>query len=470
MKQGLQLKLSQHLTLTPQLQQAIRLLQLSTLELDQELELILQTNPLLEQEDHFDSPDLIRDEALVANQTDAQPDTTELDNSVDDFSELSWQEAPGYSGGDEDETYENQTAQAALSLREHLLWQIRMSALTARDLQWVEVLIDALDERGYLTQSLDEISSFFPEEAETVLEELNIALKHVQHLDPAGVGARDISECLLLQLNTWQDEGKDTLLAQAIIQHELTALSTHDFAGIQKRLRCDAVQMRQAHELIMQLNPRPGAAFGVSDTRYIIPDVVVAKTKGVWTVKLNRQAMPRLRINPAYAAILARDGDNPQMVGQMQEAKWLIKNISQRFDTILRVAQSIVERQHSFFEHGEVAMRPMVLREIADLLNLHESTISRVTTQKYMMTPRGIFEFKYFFGSSVSTELGGACSATAIRALIKQMVATENTQKPLSDGKMSQALGEQGIVVARRTVAKYREALHIPPATQRKAL
>jgi RNA polymerase sigma-54 factor len=469
MKQGLQLKFSQQLTLTPQLQQAIRLLQLSTLELDQEVELIMQTNPLLERVEGMDHASAPED-----GQEASTPDTapTDTDSAPVDLAELTWQEAPGFSSGDEDDSYEIQTPQPALSLREHLLWQIRLSALTEHDQQLVELLIDALDEHGYLTQDLNEVLEMLPDDIDVDLTELQIALKHLQHLDPVGVGARNLIECLALQLSALPEDNPDIRLAQTIVAQELPALGTHDYAGIKRRLHCDDASFRQAYELIMQLNPRPCTAFEPNDTRYIIPDVIVEKIKGSWVVRLNQQAIPRLRVNQMYAEILGRhkDSDHQQLAGQMQEAKWFIKNLTQRFETILRVSQCIIDRQGLFLEHGEVAMRPLVLREIADVVELHESTVSRTTTQKYIMTPRGIFELKYFFGSHVSTEVGGACSATAIRALIKQMVNAENQKKPLSDGQMTDILAQQGIVVARRTIAKYREALQIPPANQRKAL
>uniref|UniRef100_E6QSF6 RNA polymerase, sigma 54 (Sigma N) factor n=1 Tax=mine drainage metagenome TaxID=410659 RepID=E6QSF6_9ZZZZ len=475
MKQGLQLKFSQQLTLTPQLQQAIRLLQLSTLELDQEIELIMQTNPLLERVEGMEGMgDMDHALAPEEGQEMSSPDTAQgdTDSAPVDLAELTWQEAPGFSSGDEDDTYEIQTPQPALSLREHLLWQIRLGALTGHDQQLVELLIDALDEHGYLTQNLEEILAMLPDDIDVDLTELHIALKHLQHLDPVGVGARTLTECLALQLSALPEGTPNMKLAQAIVAQELPALGTHDYAGIKRRQHCDDAAFRQAYELIMQLNPRPCTAFEPNDTRYIIPDVIVEKIKGAWVVKLNQQAIPRLRVNQMYAEILGRnkDSDHQNLSGQMQEAKWFIKNLAQRFDTILRVSQCIVDRQGLFLEHGEVAMRPLVLREIADVVELHESTVSRTTTQKFIMTPRGIFELKYFFGSHVNTEVGGACSATAIRALIKQMINAENQKKPLSDGQMAEILAQQGIVVARRTIAKYREALQIPPANQRKAL
>ena len=297
---------------------------------------------------------------------------------------------------------------------------------------------------------------------------MQIALKHLQYFDPTGVGARNAQECLALQLEALPVDETQTL-ALIIVRQHLDLLAARDFVKLKKHTNCDDNQLRDAQFLIRSLNPRPGAQYSALDARYITPDVVVRKIRGQWTVNVNSDAFPRLRINNLYAQILSKQRGSG-LSGQLQEARWLIKNVQQRFDTILRVAQSIVDRQRQFFDHGEVAMRPLVLREIADILGLHESTISRVTTQKYMATPRGIFELKYFFGSHVATDAGGACSATAIRALIKQLISAEDQKKPLSDSQLSDILGQQGIVVARRTVAKYREALNIQPVKLRKVI
>lgn len=472
MKQGLQLKTSQHLTLTPQLQQSIRLLQLSTQELNQEVEILIQSNPLLERVDAIEDS-----EVKLGGEYDTTVSTRETAEPVVDpvlsaIGELQWGDESSGFGGNDDEEFEVQTAQPEISLRDYLVWQINLGPLLDHDRQVVLLLIDALDERGYLTQSLEEIAEMLPDELEVDIDDLQIGLKYLQHLDPQGVGARDLNECLLLQLKLMPPGTDGLVLAQDLVSNELNALATHDYAGIKRRLHCDDVALRVARELITQLNPRPGEAFGSSDTRYIVPDVLVDKVKGVWVAKLNPEAMPKLRVNQMYADILSRNRESgyQQMAGQLQEARWMIKNIIQRFDTILRVTQCIVERQRHFFEHGEVAMRPLVLREIAEIVELHESTVSRVTTQKFMMTPRGIFELKYFFGSHVNTDAGGACSATAIRALIKQLIHAEDAKKPLSDGQIAEVLGQQGIVVARRTIAKYRESMQISPANQRKAL
>ena len=470
MKPSLQLKLSQHLALTPQLQQSIRLLQLSTLELEQELEKYLQENPLLEREEEEYAPQLAAS-SEVESETVEKPESEPVPpSSADDESWLGEESSySGTSGSFDDDDNDFQDVQAATtSLREHLSWQLGLMSIPDRDRTLVQCLIEALDDDGYLTQTLEDLAETLPPELEIEPEELQIALKHLQYFDPTGVGARNAQECLALQLEVLPADDTQ-VLALKIVRNHLDLLAGRDFVKIKKFIECDDDQLRAAQFLIRSLNPRPGAKYAALDARYITPDVVVRKIRGQWTVNVNSDAFPRLRINSLYAQILSKQRGSG-LAGQLQEARWLIKNVQQRFDTILRVAQSIVDRQRQFFDHGEVAMRPLVLREIADILGLHESTVSRVTTQKYMATPRGIFELKYFFGSHVATEAGGACSATAIRALIRQLIGAEAPKTPLSDSQLSDILGQQGIVVARRTIAKYREALSIPPVKLRKTI
>jgi RNA polymerase sigma-54 factor len=482
MKHSLQLKLSQHLTLTPQLQQSIRLLQLSTLELNQEIERFLQDNPLLERDEGSEEepppaapPGTLTTEFTAS--TPATPTTEEKEEAPADAPErdAEWREEGGgsYSGHDdgEDSDYP-QLAADSPSLREHLLWQVNLLQCEERDKRIVALLVDTLDDDGYMTQDLEELAAMLPAGLEVDPSELTIALKHLQNCEPAGIGARNLSECLSLQLEALPEDVPYRADALTTVRNHLDLLAARDFAKLKKLLRCNDDTLRGVQSLIISLNPRPGAGFSKNEARYIVPDVIVKKVKGLWRTALNPDAMPRLRINRMYADILHRNRDASlqQLSGQLQEAKWLIKNVQQRFETILRVSQAIVDRQRHFFEHGEVAMRPLVLREIADTLGLHESTVSRVTTQKFMLTPRGIFELKYFFGSHVTTETGGACSATAIRALIKQLVAEEDSRKPLSDSQISEILGKQGIVVARRTIAKYRESLQILPVNLRKSI
>lgn len=491
MKQTLQLKLSQHLALTPQLQLSIRLLQLSTLDLNQEIDQFLHDNPLLELEEPGENTNFVPgSDTLTTPQptSDAEePSTPTYDESYENAGDSSWNnDAPtnksprDSNDGDDSDFADIQTA--AISLREHLGSQLGLKQISDRDRSLVSFLIEALDDDGYLGQELEELLDVLAEDQEDadreeLLEELQIALHHLQNFDPPGIGARSPSECLALQLKS-KPSSPTRDLALTLVQKHLELLAARDFTKLKKALHCDDDALRAAHTLICSLNPRPGSQYSHLDTRYIIPDVMVRKLRTGWTVTLNQDAMPRLRINRMYADILQRsrsggahaDSEGSNLSSQLQEAKWLIKNVKQRFDTILRVSQAIVDRQQQFFEHGEVAMRPLTLREIAETLGLHESTISRVTTQKFMASPRGIYELKYFFGSHVATDAGGAASSTAIRALIKQLVGSEDGHKPLSDARIADILGQQGIVVARRTIAKYREGLNIPPVNLRKSL
>lgn len=464
MKQSLQLKLQQQLVLTPQLQQSIRLLQLSSLELEQEISRILQDNPLLERLDEGYS--------AASSQT-AEPSQDPLaEVSADQiYDEMAWGERSYSSAAPEDDkAQEFQHAAASTSLRQHLLNQLSLTAMPERDRLLVALLIDSLNEDGYLDVSLDELAGMLPAELNLDRCELEAALKLLQSFDPTGVGARNLSECLLLQLNALPADTPFLEAAKLLVKEHLDLLATHEYGKLKKILGIhqdqDFIAVRR---LITSLEPRPGARFAPVDMHYVVPDVIVKKVKGAWVVNLNPDVMPRLRINQIYADILRHHREESStLLPQLQEARWLIKNVQQRFETILRVAQAIVDRQRHFLEYGEVAMRPLTLREIGDALNLHESTISRVTTQKYMLTPRGIYEFKYFFGSALATDAGGAASSTAIKALIRQLIEAEDRSRPLSDNAISDMLREQGFVVARRTVAKYREMMHIPPASQRK--
>ena len=495
MKQSLQLRTSQHLALTPQLQQSIRLLQLSTLELHQEIEQILGDNPLLERlDDPLDhSVRLLADGAInnapasgEAPPAPGQQAEGEVGapaegegaegGAVDgDRPDNEWSEGSGASSGSgsssDDEDGRPQLEACAITLREHLMEQVRETLLSTRDRALAELVIDALDDNGYLEEPLDDIHARLPEELEVDLDELRCALAMVQSMDPVGVGARSAAECLALQIRRMPGVPMVTRrMALKIVEGYLTWFAQREYSKLKKALDCDDEDLREVQAVVRQCNPHPGAAFASNVSDYVVPDVIVRRAKNGWAVTLNQDVMPRLRVNSLYATMLKQGRSESQMGAQMQEAKWLIKNMRQRFDTILRVAEAIVERQRNFFSHGAVAMRPLVLREIADTLGLHESTISRVTTQKYMLTPHGMFELKYFFGSHVATEAGGEASSTAIRALIAQLTGAEDPKNPLSDSKIAEMLGEQGMVIARRTVAKYREALKIPPVSLRKAL
>jgi len=480
MKQTLNLRLSQHLALTPQLQQSIRLLQLSTIDLNQEIEQALQDNPMLERVESYvpstaEAPPSPSSSASseLPNATEEPPsqenqESAEWDAGFSDYGTASHKSRDAHDG---DEVDAGEIQAAATDLRDYLTTQLSMTRLNVRERQWVALLIEALNGDGYLGQTFDDLIGTVPDEQkEEVKEELSIALKHLQHFDPIGVGARTLQECLDLQLAE-QPGSPVRDLARRIVRDHLDKLAVREFQKIIKALGCTEEALREAHLLICSLNPRPGAQFEPLDTRYVVPDVIVRKMRGHWRAIVNTEMLPKLRINSFYANILRKNRKQaPELIGQFQEAKWLIQNIQQRFDTLARVTQAIVDRQSAFFDHGEVAMKPLTLREIADTVSLHDSTISRVTTQKYLSSPRGIFELKYFFGSHVSTEAGGAASATAIRALIRQLVGTEEGHKPFSDAKIAEILGEQGFVVARRTVAKYRESLHIPPVNLRKTL
>ena len=481
MKQSLQLRLSQHLALTPQLQQSIRLLQLSTIELQQEVEQALTENPLLERENEWldtsarigadGSVNALQSSSATPLPTESPPPApngtdstdapeTSYESSADfdsdygsDRSDWSLDDFARKPQSDEDDRAPMQLREAEPTLREFLMEQLAPLKLSMRDKGLVIFLIESLDDEGYLSGTLDEILADLPSELEVELDELQAALRMLQSFDPPGIGARSAAECLSLQLHRLESPAKT--LALTIVNHHLELLAARDYTRLKKALSVDEPALKAAHELIRSLAPFPGHAFGRAEADFVVPDVVVRKTSAGWMAQLNPEVMPRLRINDMYAQILRSsrgEAGAANLQQKLQEARWLIKNIQQRFDTILRVSQAIVERQKSFFTHGEIAMRPLVLREIADTLGLHESTISRVTTNKYMATPMGTFELKYFFGSHVSTETGGAASSTAIRALIKQLVGAEDPKNPLSDSRIAELLGEQGFVVARRTV------------------
>ena len=504
MKPSLQVRLSQHLALTPQLQQSIRLLQLSTLELHQEVGQMLDQNPFLEVEEDspptpFETPPERQSADRVA-ESDA-PDTPDAGEAVaeiraeefgtteredwsngtegDDFDGI--RETPSGasgSGSDGHESDDQDRRGSADSLQDHLRAQIAGMRLGEDDRAALEVLIESLDGDGYLADPLLEIAERLAEMLgvttgegrDDLLGRLSIALKWLQSLEPTGVGARNLPECLILQLRA-TPRCAARLLAERICEHHLDLLAKRDLKRLTALTGADEDQVREAQGLIVACEPKPGRQFSPGENNIIVPDVIVRKTGRGISVTLNPDVMPKLRINDVYAqAARGQRGNaaNPGMSSRLQEARWFVKNIQQRFDTILRVSKAIVERQKGFFTHGAIAMKPLVLREIADELGLHESTISRVTTAKYMATPLGTFELKYFFGSSLNTEAGGNASSTAVRALIQQFVTAEDPTKPLSDSQISDMLEEQGIQVARRTVAKYREALKIAPASLRK--
>jgi RNA polymerase sigma-54 factor len=470
MKASLQLRLSQQLTLTPQLQQSIRLLQLSTQDMQQEVARLIEENPMLELAEEVSFSNFTAEPRSNAEPAESAEPEVERNDDRATVEPQEWNVAT-HSSDDENDSFPEQAALQA-SMREYLHSQLSISQLNQKDIQIVGMLIDALDENGYLAQDLSELVELLPEELAITLDDLETALVQLQYLDQPGLGARNLSECLALQLKALPENTPQRDLAITLVSEHLDLIAAHDFAKIKKLLRCTDDNLRAAQSLIVSLNPKPGAEFDFTVADYVVPDVIVEKHKNKWRVRLNQEAMPKLRVNQMYANILQQRDDKTgsPLTAQLQEANWLVKSLRQRFETILRVAQEIVERQGAFLEHGEIGMRPLVLREVADALELHESTVSRSTTQKFMRTPRGIYEFKYFFGSGLVTESGDVCSSAAIRELIKQLVSTEDTCKPLTDGRMSEILAQQGIVVARRTIAKYREALHILPVNLRKSL
>ncbi|EFN9721765.1 RNA polymerase factor sigma-54 [Escherichia coli] len=476
MKQGLQLRLSQQLAMTPQLQQAIRLLQLSTLELQQELQQALESNPLLEQIDTHeeidtretqDSETLDTADALEQKE---MPEELPLDASWDTIYTAG---TPSGTSGDyiDDElpVYQGETT---LTLQDYLMWQVELTPFSDTDRAIATSIVDAVDDTGYLTVPLEDILESMGDE-EIDIDEVEAVLKRIQRFDPVGVAAKDLRDCLLIQLSQFDKTTPWLEEARLIISDHLDLLANHDFRTLMRVTRLKEDVLKEAVNLIQSLDPRPGQSIQTGEPEYVIPDVLVRKHNGHWTVELNSDSIPRLQINQHYASMCnnaRNDGDSQFIRSNLQDAKWLIKSLESRNDTLLRVSRCIVEQQQAFFEQGEEYMKPMVLADIAQAVEMHESTISRVTTQKYLHSPRGIFELKYFFSSHVNTEGGGEASSTAIRALVKKLIAAENPAKPLSDSKLTSLLSEQGIMVARRTVAKYRESLSIPPSNQRKQL
>ncbi|MEX0943124.1 MAG: RNA polymerase factor sigma-54 [Pseudomonadales bacterium] len=513
MKPALALRMGQHLRMTPQLQQAIKLLQLSTFDLQQEIQDALDSNLMLEEistddpddteePTSLDPPEQKNDDkeyetADADNEDseppppdpevdgDVEPDTSDQlssdhmadDLPVDSVWEDVWDDIPAassYSGPDDDENYLDTRNSVVPSLQSHLEEQLNLLTLSESDEIIAMTIIDGLDKDGVLTLSIEDILASIPDEYEVEADEVEAVLHLIQHFDPIGVAARDLQECLTIQLKSLPAKTPFRDQAIDLLAKHLSSLANRDYTMLLRKTRLKEPELKQVISLIQSLNPRPGADFAADDTEYVDPDVIVSKQNGRWVVELNPKSAPRIRVNPSYAAMVKRaDGssDNTYLKNHLQEARWFIKSLQQRNDTLLKVATKIVEFQRPFFEYGEQAMKPLVLHDIAEAVDLHESTISRVTTQKYMHTPAGVFELKYFFSSHVSTHSGGGeVSSTAIRALIKRLVAEENPRKPLSDSKIATLLSEQNIKVARRTIAKYREALMIPPSNERKQL
>ncbi len=488
MKLSLNLKLGQQLTITPQLQQAIRLLQLSSLELQQEIQEALESNPLLE-EDEDSKPD--SDETRTAGEDGLNGEErtkatdTEMEQSVGgeaSDTDEEWTDpfdlplvSASHSGSDIDFSDIDARNSPEQTLRDHLVWQMQMTPFSDRDREIALTVIDAIDDDGYLHTSLADIAELLSESEDTVdVAEVEAVLHQIQNFDPLGVGARNLAECLQLQLRILDPETKHLEATRSLATEEnLALLANRDHNQLRRLLKLRQEDLQGAVQLIHQLNPRPGAGVNAPQASYIVPDIIVKKIKGIWRAELNGEVSHRLRIHQQYEKLVKRgknNADNQYMQEQLQQAKWFLKSLHSRNETLLKVSREIIDRQRAFFDHGPEAMKPLVLHNIAETVNMHESTISRVTTSKYMLTPRGVFELKYFFSSHVSTSDGGTCSATAIRSLIQKIIECESSDKPISDSKIADLLCDQGINVARRTIAKYRESMNIPPSNLRKSL
>ncbi len=501
MKQSIQLRLGQSLTMTPQLQQAIRLLQLSTLELKLEIQSALESNLMLEVADELNDESSDKPENSESNTQASEKNQKETLETVDQAqAEISesiektempdelpidsvWEDifdgSTSYSQPKDDDRYDRLEPSQGLgkSLHEHLTWQLELTPFSPVDHLIAVALIDSISDDGYLSSSIEDIYQGIideiPEEYEIVTSDVESILTRIQCFDPVGVGARDLSECLLVQLRHITEKADLHNKAEELVAQYLNHLANRDFSFLIRHLKINEFELQDIIRIIQSLNPRPGAQITNKEPEYIVPDVIVKKLKGRWRVELNPDTLPKLRINSQYASLIRRadsSNDNTYLKNHLQEARWFLKSLQSRNETLLKVATCIVDRQRAFLEYGDESMKPLVLRDVAESVSMHESTVSRVTTQKFMHTPRGIFEFKYFFSSHVSTTDGGECSATAIRAIIRKFLAVESPNKPLSDSKIADMLMKQGIKVARRTVAKYRESMAIPPSNERKRL
>ena len=490
MKPSLQLQIGTQLTMTPQLQQAIRLLQLSTLELQQEIQQTIDSNPLLEiSDDQDDAPQesIDRDDSIIDLTEPSQPVELEAQQDIpedlpvdsvwdDVFSGTSGTGLAAPTSEDEDNLLETRNAQIA-TLHDDLLWQLNLTPFSDSDRQIAEAILDGINELGYLQISHDDIRSALA--AQDIAElpedpEIDAVLHRIQQFDPPGIAARDLRECLMIQIRQWPDRSPIKPMALELVGSWLDLLAQRDFSSLMRRMKISEDQLRVLIKEIQALNPRPGAQLAYQrDNEYVPPDVIVRKKNERWVVELNPDIAPKLRINQQYASMIRRadsSSDNNYIKNNLQEARWFIKSLQSRHETLLKVAHCIVEHQRGFLEEGPEKMKPLVLRDIAEEVDMHESTISRVTTQKFMLTPRGLFELKYFFSSHVATNSGGECSSTAIRAMIRKLVSQEDPRKPLSDNKIADLLEAQGISVARRTIAKYRESMNIAPSSERKRL
>ncbi|HEX4375554.1 MAG TPA: RNA polymerase factor sigma-54 [Steroidobacteraceae bacterium] len=472
LKPSLQLRLGQQLTMTPQLQQAIRLLQLPTIELQAHIRELLESNVMLEQDE--DQETLSYESisgAETAPETTVHVEETQVEVVDDGWSDQSvgpaenpWNNS---GGGDEDRQQEYADANGQ-SLRDHLVWQLELARLNAHDLAVGRGLIDAINDDGYLTEPLDVIGASLKPELDPSVEEIDRVLAIIQMFDPAGVGARSVSECLGLQLEQLDPATPGLAAARDIVRSHLELLADRELTALRRELKASDEELATAVALVRACNPRPGSVISGASAEYVVPDVFVRRTPKGWSVEINGATLPRVRLNQAYANLLGRSSSHATMRAQLQEARWLLKSLEIRNDTLTKVARSIVERQSEFLEHGEEFMRPMILRDIAEAIEMHESTVSRVTSGKYMHTPRGVFELRYFFSSQVEGSDGSGTSSTAIRAKIRKLIRDEDPTTPLSDSRIAEILSGEGIPVARRTVAKYRETMGLAPSNERR--
>ncbi|MFI4906736.1 MAG: RNA polymerase factor sigma-54 [Steroidobacterales bacterium] len=476
MKPSLQLKLGQQLTMTPQLQQAIRLLQLPALELQAHIRELLETNVMLEPVDdgHEEGLDTTTLEHLEHPATAEPAETPESprENAVEVLDEGWGEHSTGPAetpwSGDDDDRQQEFADSAGQSLQEYLLWQLELVKLDPRELAIARAIVDAISDDGYLTEPVQEIASTLRPEIQCEPAEVEAALAGVQALDPPGVGARSVGECIELQLRQLDPAIPGLNAAIEIARHHLERIAGRELAVVKRELRASDEELACALALVRSCHPRPGATVSAGSAEYVVPDVFVRRTDHGWAVEINSATLPRVRLNQSYASLIGRNSSHPTMRAQLQEARWLLKSLEIRHETLIKVARSIVERQSAFLEHGEEHMRPMILKDIAEAIGMHESTISRVTSGKYMHTPRGVFELRYFFSSHVEGADGSGTSSIAIRAKIKKLVKEEGAESPLSDGRIAEILSAEGIPVARRTVAKYREAMGIPPSNERR--
>jgi RNA polymerase sigma-54 factor len=485
LKPSLQLKLGQTLTMTPQLQQAIRLLQLPALELEMHVRDVLESNVMLEADDDIEATASLEALDPAAAARDAAPaessgeaaetagdSTPEVEIVEDTFADRTTSgsgegTAPG--GEEDDERQQDIASQRGLSLHEHLMEQVEMLGLSPGDLTIASTLVDAINDDGYVTDTLEEfVHTLGAQGVQTSEEEVERVLSIIQYLDPIGVGARNLSECVLLQLAQLEPTTPGLATAISIAQQHLDLVGAKQYSQLRRNLSVDEDELSHAIALVRSCNPRPGSLLGAGTAEYVVPDVFVRRTDRGWSVELNAASLPRVRVNEGYVAMLGRGSDHAMLRTQLQEARWLLKSLEIRKDTLMKVARSIVQRQNDFLEHGEEHMKPMILRDVAEAIEMHESTVSRVTSGKYMHTPRGVYELRYFFSSHVDSQSGEGTSSTAIRAKIRKLIKEEPPDAPLSDSRLAELLSAEGIPVARRTVAKYREALGIASSNDRK--